>query len=129
MRREYESGVGTIQGVARRFGVHRRLVREALWSAIPTERPATARPRPRVEPVTAFIDAILEADQRAPRKQRHTAHRIYARIGADLPDCTIAESTVRRHVRERKAALGGLRRETVVPQSYAWGREAQGDWY
>lgn len=129
MRREYESGVGTVQGVARRFGVHRRLVREALGSAIPAERARSARPRPRVGPVTAFVDAILEGDQRAPRKQRHTAHRIYARIRAELPDCAVAESTVRRHVRERKAALGLLRRETFVPQSYAWGSEGQVDWY
>lgn len=35
IRREYEFGVGTIQGVARKFGVHRRMVREALGSAIP----------------------------------------------------------------------------------------------
>jgi len=36
MRREYEFGVGTIAGVARKLGVHRRLVREALASAVPT---------------------------------------------------------------------------------------------
>ena len=78
IRRAYDSGVGTIQGVAREFGVHRRLVREALGSAVPAERIPSARPRPRVEPVTAFVDAILEGDRRAPRKQRHTAHRIYA---------------------------------------------------
>src|SRR5437879_5878135 len=94
MRREYEGGVGTIQGVARKFGVHRRLVREALGSAIPTERTPSSRPRPRVEPVTAFVDAILEADRRAPRRQRHTAHRIYARIRQELPGCPVAESTV-----------------------------------
>ncbi len=29
IRREYEFGVGTIAGVARKFRVHRRLVREA----------------------------------------------------------------------------------------------------
>ena len=40
IRREYEFGIGTIAGVARTFGVHRRLVREALGSARPTERPA-----------------------------------------------------------------------------------------
>lgn len=40
IRREYEFGVGTIQGVARKFGVHRRLVREALGSALPRERPS-----------------------------------------------------------------------------------------
>ena len=129
IRREYEFGVGTIQGVARKFGVHRRLVREALGSAVPKERPTSSRPRPRVTPVAPFIDAILEADQRAPRKQRHTAHRIYQRIHEESPDCPIAESTVRRYVRERKAALGLARRETFVPQTYAWGSEAQVDWY
>jgi hypothetical protein len=38
LRREHEFGVGTIQGVARKFGVHRRLVRQALASARPPER-------------------------------------------------------------------------------------------
>jgi transposase len=129
IRREYEFGVGTIQGVARQLGVHRRLVREALGSAVPTQRPAAARARPRTGPVAAFVDAVLEADRRAPRKQRHTAHRIYERLVAERPDCPVAESTVRRLVRERKAALGLLARETFVPQRHAWGAEAQVDWY
>ncbi|HLE80107.1 MAG TPA: hypothetical protein VJA25_02310 [Dehalococcoidia bacterium] len=34
IRREYEFGVGTVQGVARKFGVHRRMVREALEKAL-----------------------------------------------------------------------------------------------
>ena len=38
IRREYEFGVGTIQGVARKLGVHRRMVREAVGSAVPAER-------------------------------------------------------------------------------------------
>ena len=33
IRREYEYGVGTIKGVARKFKVHRRMVREALEAA------------------------------------------------------------------------------------------------
>lgn len=129
IRREYEFGVGTIQGVARKLGVHRRLVREALNGAVPAERPSRPRARPRVAPVAEFIDAILEADRRAPRKQRHTAHRIYVRIGQERPGQPIAESTVRQYVRERKAALGLAARETFVPQSYPWGSEAQVDWY
>ena len=36
---------------------------------------------------------------------------------------------MRQYVRERKAALGLLARETFVPQSYPWGSEAQVDWY
>ena len=34
-------------------------------------------------PVVAFIDSILEADQPAPRNQRHTAHRIYVRLSQE----------------------------------------------
>ena len=30
IRREYEFGVGTVKGVARKLGVHRRMVRQAL---------------------------------------------------------------------------------------------------
>ena len=93
IRREYEFGVGTIQGVARKLGVHRRLVREALNGAVPVEKPTWPRPRPRLGPVAGFIDGILEADRQAPRKQRHTAHRIYVRIQQERPGVEIAEPT------------------------------------
>lgn len=33
--REYEFGIGTIQGVASKLGVHRRMVRQALARAEP----------------------------------------------------------------------------------------------
>ena len=46
IRREYEFGAGSIPGVARKFGVHRRLVREALSSAVPVRKPAPKRKRP-----------------------------------------------------------------------------------
>ena len=55
---------------------------------------------------SAGTDAILEADRRAPRKQRHTAHRIWVRIGKERPGYRIAESTARQYVRLRKQALG-----------------------
>ena len=44
IRREYEFGVGTIQGVARKLGVHRRMVREALANALPAHRKKRIRP-------------------------------------------------------------------------------------
>ena len=77
----------------------------------------------------AFIDEVLAADGEAPRKQRHTARRLYRRILAEFPDVTVAELTVRNHVRERRRQLGLLRRKTFVPQSYGWAQEAQVDWY
>jgi hypothetical protein len=42
--------VGTIKGVAQKFGVHRRMVREALADAVPKQRRRTERARPRLEP-------------------------------------------------------------------------------
>ena len=129
IRREYEFGVGTIQGVASRLGIHRRMVRQALASAIPPDRRCSKRSSPALDPVKPFVEAILVADRSAPRKQRHTAHRIWVRLSQEHPEHPVAESTLRAYVRERKFALGLLGREIWVPQVYGWGEEAQVDWY
>jgi transposase len=129
IRREYRLGAATIQGVARKLKTHRRMVRQALASAIPPKRKTPTRSNPKLGPVREFIDGILQSDQAAPRKQRHTAHRIWERIGREHPDSPVAEATVRRYVRRRKEELGLAARETFVPQSYDWGGEGQVDWY
>jgi len=129
IRREYQFGVGTIKGVARKLGIHRRMVREALADAVPKERKMIERSRPKLEPAIAFIDRILEDDLSVHRKQRHTAHRIYDRLRAEKPEIEVAEATVRAYVREKKLKIGLIHRETFVPQSYRWGQEGQVDWY
>jgi transposase len=129
IRREYQFGAGTIKGVARKLGVHRRQVRQALADALPPARRYRPRAKPKLGPVQSFIDEILEADRTAPRKQRHTAHRIHQRLLREQATCPVAESTVRQYVREQKRARGLLARDTCVPQAYVWGQEAQVDWY
>jgi hypothetical protein len=68
-------------------------------------------------PAVSLIEAILDSDRKAPRKQRHTARRIYDRIRAEVPGCTPAERTVRQYVERRKHALGLAEHVTFVPQS------------
>jgi len=104
-------------------------VRKALDSAVPAARKIPERERPKLTAAIPFIDEILESDRKVHRKQRHTAHRIFTRIRREMPEVAVAESTVRQYVREKKAAMGLLGRETFVPQSYTWGGEAQVDWY
>ena len=129
IRRELEFGVGTIAGVSRKLGVHRRMVREALRSAEPAaSKPQRRRLRKLVD-ASAFIDRILTEDRQAPVKQRHTARRIWHRLCAELPGFTGSERTVRGYVHQRRRLSGLGGHEVFIPQSYDWGVEAQVDWY
>ena len=87
------------------------------------------RDHPRIGPLKEHIDRICKPTSGAPRKQRHTAHRIYTRLREEHPEHPISEPTVRRYVAVRKRELGLSGREVFVPQSYQPGQEAQVDWF
>jgi hypothetical protein len=46
IRREYDLGEGTVLGVARKRGIHRRMVRQALANAEPPEHRQRLHERP-----------------------------------------------------------------------------------
>ena len=79
-------------------------------------------------PVIPWIEEILVSDQKAHRKQRHTAHRIWCRLKAERPEVDVAESTVRQYVRKRKSSWVWFMARCSL-QTYRWGQEGQVDWY
>jgi transposase len=114
----------SIREISRMTGWSRQTVRKVL--AAPAEPPiynlSRARPSPVMDPYLDIVKAWLEADETAPRKQRHTARRIYDRL-VDEHGFTGSEVTVRRAV----AKLRGKRVEAFVPLEAPWGRIMQAD--
>ena len=85
----------SIRALAEKHGVHRRTVCQILVSAVPPVRASTERTAPVLGCWIPVIDRWLEADKAAPKKQRHTARRVFQRLVEEL-DAEISESTVRR---------------------------------
>jgi len=128
IRREHYVDGHSLRAIARRLGVHRRTVRQALASARPVPRKAPVREPPVLtRALRQIIDGWLQADRQAPRKQRHTGVRVYERLAAEH-GYSGAAVTVRRYVGQRRRELGHVE-EAFVPQGYAPGEEAQVDWY
>jgi transposase len=117
----------SIRELADKHRVHRRTVRQALDNAVPAPRKAyPPRARPAIDPYVEIIDDWLVKDREVPRKQRHTARRVWQRLVAEH-GATLAEVTVSRHVARRRAELGLDRVEVAVPQTHEPGAEAEVD--
>jgi len=128
IRRDRDREGLSIRALAARHGVHRRAVRQALASPVPAaKRSPVSRPAPKLGAYRAIVDGWLEADRAAPRKQRHTAKRIWRRL-VDEHGADVAETTVRDYVRQRKRAIGWPVGEVFIPQVHAPGVEAEVDW-
>jgi len=99
IRRDREFADLSLHALARKYGVHRRTVRQALESPLPPERKRPeGRPAPALGAHREWIDQILLADRDAPAKQRHSAKRIADRL-AEERGVVVAGSTISDHVR------------------------------
>ena len=127
IRRDHAREGLSIRELARRHGVHRRAVRQALESAVPpAKRSPQDRPAPALGAYRQVIDEWLKADLEAPRKQRHTARRVWQRL-RDEHGAVVSERQVARYVRVRRRELGEVG-EAFVPLTSEAGVEAEVDW-
>ena len=114
----------SIHKIAKNLGISRQSVRKALASSeIPRYKLTVPRPCPVMDPYKDLIMSWLEADKKAPPKQRHTAKRIYDRLVEEY-GFTGGESTVRHFVRKLKDG----KTEVYIPLTADWGEQAQVDW-
>ena len=126
IRKAHEREGESIRGLSRRFGVHRRDVRAALESALPPPRKTPVGRRSKLDPWKALIDRWLEEDKTAPRKQRHTARRVWQRL-VEEHQAEVGESTVRRYVAVVRAGQELPLVEVSVPQHHPLGAEGEVD--
>jgi transposase len=126
IRRDSRDRAMSIRALARRHGVHRRTVRQALADATPPARKLPDRSAPATGPYVDLVRRWLIEDLTAPRKQRHTARRIWQRL-VEEEDARVGESTVRNLVARLRTEIGADRCQVMVPQTHPPAAEAEVD--
>jgi transposase len=113
----------SIRAIARTFHHSRRKIREALAHPEPQGYVRTKDPpAPKLGPFKPIIDEILQADEQAPRKQRHTAAQVFRRLQSEHGYAG-SYGQVRRYVGQHRRD----RRETFIPLAHDPGQRLECD--
>ena len=122
VRRRVLTGELSKRAACREYGLNWRTLEKMLSHAEPPGyRRKAKREQPVFGPHLAWINEVLEQDKQAPKKQRHTAQRIFDRLKAER-GYSGGVTIVKEAVREWKDAT----KEVFVPLSHPPG-EAQVD--
>ena len=131
IRRDAKAGLSK-RALQRKHGVGYRTVAAALESAWPKEPKPPPKRGSRLDPFLPVIDGWLRDDLDAPRKQRHTAKRVFDRL-LDEHDAgrVVSYGMVRDYVatrrREIRIEAGREPVNAFIPQTHLPGREAEVD--
>jgi transposase len=118
----------SIREIMRRSGYHYETVKKYLDMEDFNVPPRPPKELPSMlDPLKPIIDKWLEDDLKAPRKQRHTAKRIYDRLREEYPNqLEVKLRTVQYYVSEKKKELYTEKSKGFIPLDHPAG-EAQVD--
>jgi transposase len=116
-----------IRAIARRTGHSRITIRKILNAPYQSYNAREQQPYPVLGPYLTIINGWLEKDKEQPRKQRHTAERVFHRLVTEH-DFQGSDSNVRKYVREAKLRLGLSQAKVFLPLDPDPGLEAEVDW-
>lgn len=116
-----------IKEIARETGHSKNTIKKVLRGEYTGYKAREQQPFPVLGPFQGIIDGWLQDDKDRPKKQRHTAVRVYHRLKTEH-DFGGAETTVRRYVRHAKQQMGLNGRIVYIPSDPEAGVEAEVDW-
>ena len=117
----------SISELSRLTGHSRNTIKKAIRGEPWGYKERGNQPFPALGRYISVIDRWLENDKNQPKKQRHTAHRVYSRLVSEH-GYKGSESTVRRYVRLAKLTLGLDPGPAFIPCNPEAGHEAEVDW-
>ena len=124
IRRMYEKEGCSIREIMKRTGYHYETVSKYLDMEdfnLPIYR--TDKKPSRLDPLKPVIDQWLKDDMKAPRKQRHTAKRVYDRLVAEYPEeIGVRLRTVQYYVNEKKKDLYSNRSRVICRSNIRQGK-------
>jgi len=117
-----------ISELSRLTGHSRNTVKKAIRGEPWGYSERDEQPFPVLGSYLSIIEGWLENDKSQPKKQRHTARRVYNRLREEH-NYQGSESSVRRHVRMARINLGlDLAGQVFIPCEADAGQEAEVDW-
>jgi len=117
----------SIRQIAKETGHSRNTVKRALREEYCQYRERKQRNYPVLGDHLSTIDEWIRSDRDVPKKQRHTARRVYNRLKKER-GYSGSESTVRRYVCEARVRAGLGKQEVFIPLSPKVGKECEIDW-
>ena len=126
----YGQGITNISKIAEITGHNRKTVTKYIdqedFSSPPPKPTEDDSHVSKLDPYKPIIDSWLIADKKAPRKQRHTAKRVYRRLTREIEGFNCSYRTVAAYYAKRKKELMPKNNEGYIPLKHVPG-ESQAD--